>query len=61
MDSVCKRKKINFKLLQWLILCLMLKVSLKSILVMFFQGKDAYDLTASTNHGMPDGSMFDGN
>lgn len=38
----------------------MLKVSLKSILVMLFQGKDACDLKASTNHGMPDGSMPDG-
>lgn len=34
----------------------MLKGSLKSILVIFFQRKDACDLTASTNHGMPDGN-----
>lgn len=27
---------------------------------MLFQGKDACDLKASTNHGMPDGSMPDG-
>lgn len=49
-----QKKKIILKLLQWLFLCFMLKVSLK-------KEKNAFDLTASTNHGVPDGSVRDGN
>lgn len=56
-----QKKKTNVKLLQWLFLCFMLKDSFKSILVVFFQGKDGCDLKASTNHGMLDGNTHDGN
>lgn len=51
-----QKKKISLKLQKWL-----LKVNFKSILIMFFQGKDVCDIIAYTNHGMPDGRMCDGN